>query len=86
METENIDIPSPCEGAVQIGSTSDLRAVWQKGKKTFMVFHDARLRMHVEDVSPTVVARKCDPPIPWDSLQNAGDQGHLPAEETSTNK
>tara|TARA_R110000850_G_scaffold42454_18_gene108954 strand:+ start:1812 stop:2042 length:231 start_codon:yes stop_codon:yes gene_type:complete len=71
MKTETIDAPSPCEGAVQIGSTSELRAVWQKGDKTFMVFHDAQSRMHVKDVSPTVITRKREPPIPWDSLQNS---------------
>lgn len=61
--------PRLCEGAVQIGSTDDLRAVWQKGERTFMVFYDAQARVFVEDVGTAVVAREYDPPIPWESLQ-----------------
>jgi len=56
---------SPCEGAVQIGSTHDLRAVWQRNGKTFMVIHDAKQRAHVLDVMPEEIVRRCEPPIPW---------------------
>jgi hypothetical protein len=49
---------SPCEGAVQVGSTSDLRAVWKKNGKLFMVFYDAKNRMHTEVVKAGVIVRK----------------------------
>jgi len=57
---------SPCEGAAQVGSTADLRAIWRRGKKRpFIVVHDARLNPHVLPVLVKDIAKKCNPPIPY---------------------
>ena len=60
---------SPCAGAVQIGSTYDLRAVWQRDGANFMVIYDAAQRAHVLNVTPDEIMRRLDPPIPWRAEQ-----------------
>jgi hypothetical protein len=54
-----------CEGAVQIGSTHDLRAVWLRDGRNFMVIHDAKNQAYVFDVNPKEIVRRCNPPIPF---------------------
>lgn len=61
------------DGACQIGSTEDQRAVWKKGDRLFMVVHDAKLRRTVVDVDPSVIVREFDPPIPWDPYRDQKD-------------
>mgnify|MGYP003377137337 CR=1 FL=1 len=59
-----------CEGAVQIGYTDDIRAIWERGGELFMVVHDAKETAHRITVSPEQVVRRLDSPIPWGALIN----------------
>jgi ribosomal protein L25 (general stress protein Ctc) len=61
-------IASPCKGAVQVGSTTDQRAVWRKRGKLFTVVYDAKQRAHIFPAKRRDIAKRLHHPITAEEL------------------
>lgn len=56
------------DGAVQVGATRDMRAVWQKDGKLFTIGFSPDEGSYIKPATNEDIARRYDPPVPASRL------------------